>query len=60
MLSNILRVSTLLFVARYFGAEAAFHFYHDYSGPIYFGVALLLLIPLARLFRCQRLRFDLL
>ncbi|MHC5035321.1 MAG: exosortase/archaeosortase family protein [Planctomycetota bacterium] len=60
MLANILRVSTLLFVARYFGAEAAFHFYHDYSGPIYFGVALLLLIPLARLFRCQRLRFELL
>lgn len=57
---NILRVASLLFVARSLGAEAAFRFYHDYSGPIYFGFVLLLLIPATRLLRCKTLRFEVL
>jgi exosortase len=59
MLGNILRVANLLAVAHYLGVEAAFRFYHDFSGPIFFGVALLLLIPLARLFQCKTLHFEL-
>ena len=58
MLGNILRVSSLLFVARRWGAEAGFIFYHDFSGPIFFILMLLLLIPLAALLRCTTLRTD--
>ena len=60
LLGNILRVSNLLVVARYLGAEAAFRFYHDYSGPVFFIVVLLLLIPLSRLLQCKTLRFEVL
>jgi exosortase len=60
MLGNILRVANLLWVAHYLGDEAAFHFYHDYSGPLFFVVAMLLLIPLARLLRCETPRFEVL
>lgn len=58
MLGNILRVSSLLFVAHYLGGEAAFRFHHDYSGPIFFVAVLLLLIPLAKVFQCDTLRFE--
>jgi exosortase len=60
MLSNILRVSSLIGVARYLGTDAAFRFYHDYSGPLFFMAALLLIVPLARLFQCKALRFEVL
>lgn len=60
LLGNILRVSNLLFVARYLGADAAFHFYHNYSGLIFFGLILLLMIPLARLLQCHEFRSDVL
>jgi len=60
MLGNILRVANLLFVARKWGAEAAFRFYHDYSGLVFFGIVLLLLAPLARLLRCGGLRDEVL
>lgn len=59
MLGNILRVANLLFVAYYMGTEAAFRFYHDFSGPIFFGLVLLLIIPLARLWQCKTPRFEL-
>jgi exosortase len=60
LLSNVLRVANLLFVARYLGARAAFRFYHDYSGPIFFGIALLFFIPLTRLLQCKAIRFEVL
>ncbi len=60
MLGNILRVANLLLVAREWGAEAAFRFYHDYSGLVFFAIVLLLLVPLARLLRCNGLRDDVL
>lgn len=56
VLGNILRVASLLFVARSWGADAAFTFYHDYSGIAFFVAVLLLLYPLARLLRCDELR----
>jgi exosortase len=60
MLGNILRVANLLVVARYWGADAAFRFYHDYSGIVFFAVVLLLLIPLTRILQCRTLRLDVL
>jgi exosortase len=59
-LSNILRVANLLWVTRYLGSETAFHFYHDYSGPLFFLLALLLLIPLTRWVQCKTIRFEVL
>jgi exosortase len=58
LLGNILRVSTLLFVARAWGADAAFTYYHDYSGILFFVGVLLLIMPLARLLQFRRLRYE--
>jgi exosortase len=58
MLGNILRVASLLVVAAWQGADAAFIFYHDYSGPIFFVLALLLLLPISRLLHVRTLRLD--
>lgn len=58
MLGNILRVASLLVVASWQGADAAFIFYHDYSGPIFFALSLLLLIPLSRLLQVRTLRLN--
>lgn len=58
LISNILRVSSLMFVARQFGAEAGFTFYHDYSGPVFFVLAMLLLYLFARMMRFNELRLD--
>ena len=46
VIGNILRVATLLFVAREWGAQAAFTYYHDYSGIFFFIGVLLLVYPL--------------
>jgi exosortase len=58
LLGNILRVATLLFVARAWGADAAFTFYHDYSGILFFVAVLLLMAPITRLLRFGQLRYD--
>jgi len=58
MLGNILRVSSLLFVARTLGAQAAFVFYHDYSGLLFFMLVFLLMFPLTRLLQTRTLRLD--
>jgi exosortase len=58
LLGNILRVASLLFVAREWGAQAAFTFYHDYSGIAFFVAVLLLLYPLVSLLRCGQLRSN--
>ena len=58
ILGNILRVASLLFVARQWGAQAGFVFYHDYSGLAFFVVVLALMLPLTRLLRCNGLRAE--
>lgn len=58
MLGNILRVTSLLFVARTMGAQAAFVFYHDYSGLLFFMLVFLLMVPLTRLLQTRTLRLD--
>lgn len=51
LIGNIVRVATLLFVARAWGAEAGFTFYHDYSGILFFVAVLALIAPLTRTLR---------
>ncbi len=58
ILGNILRVASLLFVARSMGAQAAFVFYHDYSGLLFFLLVFLLMFPLTRLLQARTLRLD--
>lgn len=58
LLGNILRVATLLFVARAWGASAAFTYYHDYSGILFFVAVLLLIYPLTRLLHFGQLRYE--
>ncbi len=58
MLGNIMRVASLLFVADAFGSDAAFAFYHNYSGPAFFMVSLGLMLPLSRVFQCSSLRSE--
>jgi len=58
MVGNILRVASLLFVARTMGAQAAFVFYHDYSGLLFFILIFFLMFPLTRLLQTRSLRLD--
>ena len=53
ILGNIMRVASLLFIASAWGADAAFVFYHDYSGPGFFVVVLALMLPITRLVQCR-------
>lgn len=58
MIGNILRVTSLLFVARALGAQAAFVFYHDYSGILFFLLIFLVMFPLTRVLQARTLRLD--
>ena len=58
MASNILRVSSLIAVARAYGVETAFRYYHDYSGLLFFILMLLLIFPLTKVLHCRTLRLE--
>jgi exosortase len=58
ILGNILRVASLLFVARAYGADAAFTYYHDYSGLVFFAGVLLLMFPLTRILQARSFRLE--
>jgi exosortase len=57
-LSNVARVALLLGVAVLFGEEAALTYYHDWSSPILFLLALALFVALGKVLGCSRLRED--
>lgn len=57
--SNVLRVAILLVVAQVFGEEVALSYYHDWSSPILFLIALGLLLVLGKVLGCSRVRKDL-
>ncbi len=58
ILGNIFRVASLLIVADTWGAQAGFHYYHNYSSPVFFLSALLLLLGLSWVMRCREIRSD--
>jgi exosortase len=58
-LSNVLRITALLVIAVLFGEELALTYYHDWSSPILFLVALGLLLLLGKVLGCSRIRDDL-
>ncbi|TKJ31354.1 MAG: hypothetical protein CEE40_02265 [Chloroflexi bacterium B3_Chlor] len=58
IVANIFRVSSLLVIADLFGAEAGMKYFHDYSSPVLFLLAFLLLILASRLVGCSEIRRD--
>jgi exosortase len=57
-LANVLRIAVLLAAAVLFGQEVALTYYHDWSSPILFLMALGLLLILGRALGCSRVRED--
>ena len=57
-LGNVIRVASLLVVANIWGADAAFKYYHDYSGIVFFLSALALLLSFSWLLGCREIRDD--
>jgi exosortase len=58
LVANIIRVSSLLVIAHFFGAEAGMRYFHDYSSPVLFLLAFALLIVVSRLVGCSEIRRD--
>lgn len=56
--ANIFRVSSILVIAHFFGAEAGMTYFHDYSSPVLFLLAFALLIVASRLLGCSEIRRD--
>ncbi|GAB4567755.1 MAG: exosortase [Anaerolineae bacterium] len=59
ILGNVFRVASLLLVANWWGAEAGFTYYHDYSGIVFFLTAFAALLGLSWVVRCREIRSDL-
>jgi exosortase len=57
-ISNVLRVGLLLVVAVVWGQEAALTYYHDWSSPVLFLLALGLFLVVAKVLGCSRIRDD--
>jgi exosortase len=57
-LANLLRVTSLLWVADRWGLETAQRYYHDFSGPVFFTLALVGLLAVSWGLRCRDLRSD--
>ncbi len=55
---NVMRVASLLIVANTWGADAAFKYYHDYSGVVFFLSALTLLLLFSWVLGCREIRED--
>jgi exosortase len=53
ILANILRITSIITVAKYHGVEVATGFYHDLSSPLFFILAFLFLILLSRILKCR-------
>ena len=57
-LTNLLRVTSLLWVADRWGVETALHYYHDFSGPVFFALGLAGLLAASWGLKCRDLRSD--
>lgn len=57
-LANLLRITSLLWVADRWGVETALRYYHDVSGPVFFALALAGLLGVSWGLGCRDLRSD--
>ena len=53
IVANILRITTVIMVAYYFNIQAATGWYHDISSPLFFILAVLVLILIGRIMKCR-------
>ncbi len=58
MAANLVRVSSLFFVAANLGTDAGLRYYHTFSSPTLFLVAVGLLLLTSRTVRCHAIRTD--
>ena len=58
ILANVLRVAILLVVAVLVSPQVALSYYHDWSSPVLFLMALGLLLVLGKVLGCSRVRDD--
>jgi exosortase len=58
LVANLIRVSALLGIAHFFGAEVGMRYFHDYSSPVLFLLAFAMLILGSRFVRCSEIRRD--
>ncbi|MDH4207535.1 MAG: exosortase/archaeosortase family protein [Anaerolineae bacterium] len=58
LVANLFRVSSLLGIAHLFGADVGMRYFHDYSSPVLFILAFVLLILVSRLVGCSDIRRD--
>lgn len=56
--ANLVRVSSIFWVAGALGADAALGFFHTLSSPLLFLIAFALLLALGRVLRCTQFRAD--
>ena len=56
--ANFVRVTALLLIADRWGQDAGLKYFHDYSSPVLFVVAFLLLILMSWVLRCREIRTD--
>jgi exosortase len=58
LLVNVLRVTSLLVVAQFWGEEAALYYYHTFFGIAFYILALAMLFLLAGVLKCHEIRSD--
>ena len=58
VVGNVLRIASLLVVGNAWGVDAAFTYYHDYSGIVFFLSALGLLLLFSWVLGCREIRED--
>lgn len=58
IMANVVRVTLLLVIAHRWGREAGLRYFHDYSSPVLFIIAFLVLVLLSWIFRCREIRSD--
>ncbi|MBN1401230.1 MAG: exosortase [Anaerolineae bacterium] len=58
LLANLVRVLAILLLAHYVNLDLALGFFHDWSSPFLFLVAIGLLVVISRGLGCRGLRFD--
>ncbi|MDY6959195.1 MAG: archaeosortase/exosortase family protein, partial [Halobacteriota archaeon] len=57
--ANILRISSILAIADIYGSDTAISFFHNFSGFLSFGLALLMLFAVGRWFGRLKVREEL-
>ena len=58
--ANTLRLALLFAIANYWGSDAAMNYFHDWSSPVLFLGAIVLLLAFAKLVGCSEVRWNVL